>query len=177
MLHIGHCNEVYKKNQNDILELEDRLSAFRYVPGGSVALLYASKELDNLAPVHTIVANAGVEGVVIVGKLPEQDNPDLGYDAAKGSSFLSKNSNDSTFISSEVVPRQDSTSISFEAVPRQDSTSITSEAIPCQDCTSISSETVPLQESPSISSEAVPRQDYVRGCSSSGTKPDPEGCK
>ncbi|KAI3516035.1 hypothetical protein L1887_14944 [Cichorium endivia] len=79
----------------------------------SFALLYASKELDNLvtanfdqkigvqiiqnalkAPVHTIAANAGVEGVVIVGKLPEQDNPDLGYDAAKGSSFLSKNRNE-----------------------------------------------------------------------------------
>ncbi|KAI3512030.1 hypothetical protein L1887_19193 [Cichorium endivia] len=30
---LGHCNEVYKKNQNDILELEDRLSAFGYVPG------------------------------------------------------------------------------------------------------------------------------------------------
>ncbi|KAL4560644.1 hypothetical protein LXL04_032797 [Taraxacum kok-saghyz] len=29
---LGHCNEVYKKNQNDILELEDRLSAFGYVP-------------------------------------------------------------------------------------------------------------------------------------------------
>ncbi|KAI3502260.1 hypothetical protein L1887_30292 [Cichorium endivia] len=75
--------------------------------GGGVALLYASKELDNLvtanfdqkigvklfkilsrqAPVHTIAANAGVEGDVVVGKLLEQDNPDLGYDAAKGSSF------------------------------------------------------------------------------------------
>ncbi|KAI7743585.1 hypothetical protein M8C21_000784, partial [Ambrosia artemisiifolia] len=72
-------------------------------PGGGVALLYASKELDNLqtanfdqkigvqiiqnalkAPVHTIASNAGVEGAVIVGKLLEQDNPDLGYDAAKG---------------------------------------------------------------------------------------------
>ncbi|KAI9073691.1 hypothetical protein K1719_044355 [Acacia pycnantha] len=35
-------------------------------------------------PVHTIASNAGVEGAVIVGKLLEQDNPDLGYDAAKG---------------------------------------------------------------------------------------------
>ncbi|CAI9270627.1 unnamed protein product [Lactuca saligna] len=72
------------------------------VPGGGVALLYASKELDNLittnfdqkigvqiiqnalkAPVYTVAANAGVEGDVVVGKLLEQDNPDLGYDAAK----------------------------------------------------------------------------------------------
>lgn len=35
-------------------------------------------------PVHTIASNAGVEGAVIVGKLLEQDNTDLGYDAAKG---------------------------------------------------------------------------------------------
>ena len=35
-------------------------------------------------PVFTIASNAGVEGAVVVGKLLEQDNPDLGYDAAKG---------------------------------------------------------------------------------------------
>lgn len=35
-------------------------------------------------PVCTIAANAGVEGVVIVGKLLEEDNTNLGYDAAKG---------------------------------------------------------------------------------------------
>lgn len=35
-------------------------------------------------PVHTIASNAGVEGAVVVGKLLEQDNPELGYDAAKG---------------------------------------------------------------------------------------------
>lgn len=35
-------------------------------------------------PVHTIASNAGVEGAVVVGKLLELDNPDLGYDAAKG---------------------------------------------------------------------------------------------
>ncbi|XP_021896926.1 chaperonin CPN60-2, mitochondrial [Carica papaya] len=73
------------------------------LPGGGVALLYASKELDKLptanfdqkigvqiiqnalkTPVYTIASNAGVEGAVIVGKLLEQDNSDLGYDAAKG---------------------------------------------------------------------------------------------
>ncbi|ONM06055.1 chaperonin2 [Zea mays] len=72
------------------------------VPGGGVALLYASKELDKLqtanfdqkigvqiiqnalkTPVHTIASNAGVEGAVVVGKLLEQGNTDLGYDAAK----------------------------------------------------------------------------------------------
>lgn len=39
-------------------------------------------------PVHTIASNAGVEGAVIVGKLLEQDNYDLGYDAAKGYTFI-----------------------------------------------------------------------------------------
>lgn len=39
-------------------------------------------------PVYTIASNAGVEGAVVVGKLLEQDNPDLGYDAAKGSFFF-----------------------------------------------------------------------------------------
>ena len=37
---------------------------------------------------HTIATNAGVEGAVVVGKLLEQDNPDLGYDAAKGQWFI-----------------------------------------------------------------------------------------
>jgi hypothetical protein len=39
---------------------------------------------------HTIACNAGVEGAVVVGKLLEQDNTDLGYDAAKGRSNLFK---------------------------------------------------------------------------------------
>ncbi|XP_074278218.1 chaperonin CPN60-1, mitochondrial-like [Silene latifolia] len=73
------------------------------VPGCGVALLYASKELDKLqtanydqkigvqiiqaalkTPVYTIASNDGVEGALIVGKLLEQDDHDLGYDAAKG---------------------------------------------------------------------------------------------
>ncbi|KAK9281276.1 hypothetical protein L1049_004173 [Liquidambar formosana] len=77
------------------------------VPGGGVALLYASKELEKLqtsnfdqkigvqiiqnalkTPVHTIASNAGVEGAVVVGKLLEQDNPDLGYDAAKAGEYV-----------------------------------------------------------------------------------------
>ncbi|KAG6396647.1 hypothetical protein SASPL_142802 [Salvia splendens] len=72
------------------------------VPGGGVALLYAAKELEKLpsanfdqkigiqilqnalkTPVFTIAANAGVEGAVVVGKLLESENPDLGYDATK----------------------------------------------------------------------------------------------
>ncbi|RZR90420.1 hypothetical protein BHM03_00018301, partial [Ensete ventricosum] len=80
-------------------------NCFPFFAGGGVALLYASKELDNLQTanfdqkigvqiiqnalkvlltVHTIASNAGVEGAVVVGKLLEQDNLDIGYDAAKG---------------------------------------------------------------------------------------------
>ncbi|WZY90281.1 hypothetical protein YC2023_047016 [Brassica napus] len=73
------------------------------VPGGGVALLYASRELEKLSknyisqkngvqiiqnalkiPVYTIASNAGVDGKVIVDKLLESNNPDIGYDAAKG---------------------------------------------------------------------------------------------
>ena len=38
----------------------------------------------NMLVFHTIETNAGLEGVAVVGKLLEQDDPDLGYDAAKG---------------------------------------------------------------------------------------------
>ncbi|THG11333.1 hypothetical protein TEA_004296 [Camellia sinensis var. sinensis] len=71
--------------------------------GGGVALLYATKVLKNLqtanedqkrgvqiienalkAPTFTIVSNAGGDGALVVGKLLEQDDLSLGYDAAKG---------------------------------------------------------------------------------------------
>lgn len=45
---------------------------------------FARKPCNVQTPVYTIASNAGVEGAVIVGKLLEQDNPDFGYDAAKG---------------------------------------------------------------------------------------------
>lgn len=38
-------------------------------------------------PAYTIAHNAGVEGAVVVGKLLEQTNLSIGYDAAKGLSF------------------------------------------------------------------------------------------
>ncbi|CAH1447217.1 unnamed protein product [Lactuca virosa] len=107
VLKIGGASEAEVGEKKD--RVTDALNATKaaveegIVPGGGVALLYASKELDNLvtanfdqkigvqiiqnalkAPVYTIAANAGVEGAVVVGKLLEQDNPDLGYDAAKG---------------------------------------------------------------------------------------------
>ncbi|CAN8315854.1 unnamed protein product [Cochlearia groenlandica] len=107
VLKIGGASESEVGEKKD--RVTDALNATKaaveegIVPGGGVALLYASKELEKLStanfdqkigvqiiqnalktPVHTIASNAGVEGAVVVGKLLEQDNPDLGYDAAKG---------------------------------------------------------------------------------------------
>ncbi|XP_009362047.2 chaperonin CPN60-2, mitochondrial [Pyrus x bretschneideri] len=107
VLKIGGASEAEVSEKKD--RVTDALNATKaaveegIVPGGGVALLYASKELEKLrtvnfdqkvgvqiiqnalkAPVHTIASNAGVEGAVVVGKLLEQDNADLGYDAAKG---------------------------------------------------------------------------------------------
>ncbi|MED6221746.1 hypothetical protein PIB30_057716 [Stylosanthes scabra] len=107
VLKIGGASEAEVGEKKD--RVTDALNATKaaveegIVPGGGVALLYASSELDKLptanfdqkigvqiiqnalkTPVHTIASNAGVEGAVVVGKLLEQNNPDLGYDAAKG---------------------------------------------------------------------------------------------
>ncbi|KAL6641039.1 hypothetical protein ACP70R_019220 [Stipagrostis hirtigluma subsp. patula] len=107
VLKIGGASEAEVGEKKD--RVTDALNATKaaveegIVPGGGVALLYASKALDKLqtanfdqkigvqiiqnalkTPVHTIASNAGVEGAVVVGKLLEQENTDLGYDAAKG---------------------------------------------------------------------------------------------
>ncbi|CAN0897777.1 Chaperonin CPN60-2, mitochondrial [Linum grandiflorum] len=107
VLKIGGASEAEVGEKKD--RVTDALNATKaaveegIVPGGGVALLYASKELDKLKtanfdqkvgvqiiqnalkmPVHTIACNAGVEGAVVVGKLLEQDDLELGYDAAKG---------------------------------------------------------------------------------------------
>lgn len=107
VLKIGGASEVEVGEKKD--RVTDALNATKaaveegIVPGGGVALLYATKVLDKLkpanfdqkigiqviqnalkAPTHTIAANAGVEGPVVVGKLLEQDNMDYGFDAAKG---------------------------------------------------------------------------------------------
>uniref|UniRef100_A0A175YJ84 Uncharacterized protein n=1 Tax=Daucus carota subsp. sativus TaxID=79200 RepID=A0A175YJ84_DAUCS len=111
VLKIGGASETEVGEKKD--RVTDALNATKaaveegIVPGGGVALLYATKELEKLqtanfdqkigvqiiqdalkTPVHTIASNAGVEGSVVVGKLLEQDDPDLGYDAAKGMSIF-----------------------------------------------------------------------------------------
>ncbi|XVF81119.1 hypothetical protein PTKIN_Ptkin15bG0130700 [Pterospermum kingtungense] len=107
VLKIGGASEAEVGEKKD--RVTDALNATKAAveegifPGGGAVLLYATKELENLPtanfdqktgvqiiqnalkmPVHTIASNPGVEGAVVVGKLLEQDNPHLGYDAAKG---------------------------------------------------------------------------------------------
>ncbi len=55
-----------------------------HVVGGASLIIQFWEQM----PTYTIAANAGVEGAVVVGKLLEQNNLDIGYDAAKGLSPL-----------------------------------------------------------------------------------------
>jgi chaperonin GroEL (HSP60 family) len=52
-------------------------------------LLWELTSLVLQMPAYTIAHNAGVEGAVVVGKLLEQANLNIGYDAAKGLSLSS----------------------------------------------------------------------------------------
>ncbi|XP_061370311.1 chaperonin CPN60-like 2, mitochondrial [Gastrolobium bilobum] len=104
---VGGASEVEVGERKD--RVTDALNATRaaveegIVPGGGVALLYASKVLENLqvqnedekrgvqiiqnalkAPTVTIASNAGFDGAVVHSKLLEQDDHNLGFDAAKG---------------------------------------------------------------------------------------------
>ncbi|KAG0579617.1 hypothetical protein KC19_4G110300 [Ceratodon purpureus] len=106
VLKIGGASEVEVNEKKD--RVTDALNATKaaveegIVPGGGVALLYASRELEKVQtanfdqkigvqiiqnalkmPAYTIARNAGVEGAVVVGKLLEQTNLNIGYDAAK----------------------------------------------------------------------------------------------
>lgn len=103
VLYVGAPSEVEMKEKKD--RVEDALSATRAaieegtVPGGGVAYIRASKELDNLVgdtddettgiqiirraieePLRQIVANAGKEGAVVIQKLRESEG-DYGYNA------------------------------------------------------------------------------------------------
>jgi chaperonin GroEL len=109
VLKVGGASEVEVGEKKD--RVEDALNATKaaveegIVPGGGAALLHASKELaavkDKLTnfdqqigvqiianalkvPMKTIASNAGVEGAVIVGKVEELTDPNMGYDAAAG---------------------------------------------------------------------------------------------
>ncbi len=104
VIKVGGATEVEVKERKD--RVDDALNATRaaveegIVPGGGVALLYASKVLDGLtgenadqnagiaivrralqAPLRQIVENAGEEGSIVVGKLLEQSDTKYGYNA------------------------------------------------------------------------------------------------
>src|SRR5438046_5316259 len=101
IIRVGGSTEVEVKERKD--RVDDAMHATRaaveegVVPGGGVALLYASKTLGGLnsedddqrvgsdlvrrallAPAQQICANAGAEGSVIVGKLLDKGDADYG---------------------------------------------------------------------------------------------------
>ncbi|KAL3004915.1 hypothetical protein AAZX31_08G190600 [Glycine max] len=108
---VGGASEAEVGERKD--RVTDALNATRaaveegIVPGGGVALLYATKVLDNLqtqnedekrgvqiiqnalkAPTSTIASNAGFDGALVHSKLLEQDDHNLGFDAAKAGVYV-----------------------------------------------------------------------------------------
>ncbi|MGN0812707.1 MAG: chaperonin GroEL [Candidatus Coproplasma sp.] len=107
VINVGAATEVEMKEKK--LRIEDALSATRaaveegIVPGGGVALLAATKDLEKLvktlsgdektgaeiilkaieAPIRQIAENAGVDGSVVVNNIKNSKNPNYGYDALK----------------------------------------------------------------------------------------------
>ncbi|KAJ0586407.1 putative chaperonin Cpn60/TCP-1 family, groEL-like apical domain superfamily [Helianthus annuus] len=104
---VGGASEAEVGERKD--RVTDALNATRaaveegIVPGGGVALLYATRVLKSLktanedqkrgveivenalkAPTFTIISNAGGEGALVLGKLLEQDDLRFGFDAAQG---------------------------------------------------------------------------------------------
>ena len=106
VIKVGGSSEVEVKERKD--RVDDALNATRaaveegIVPGGGVALLWASKSLkvkgDNedqeaginiirralQAPIRQIAENAGVEGSIVVGNVTAHRSPSYGYDAQTG---------------------------------------------------------------------------------------------
>ena len=107
VLNIGGATEVEVKERKD--RVEDALNSTRaavesgILPGGGVALLYATKILKKVegenddqrvgvsivrraleAPTRQIAENAGADGAVVAGKLLEGTDKNRGYDAQKG---------------------------------------------------------------------------------------------
>lgn len=104
VLKVGGATEVEVKERKD--RVHDALHATRaaveegVVAGGGVTLFYASRTLDKLkaanedqqaginiikkalqAPIRQIVANAGMDGAIVVGKLSESKDTSYGFDA------------------------------------------------------------------------------------------------
>src|SRR5688572_26101561 len=106
VIKVGGSSEIEVKERKD--RVDDALNATRaaveegIVPGGGVALLWASKAIktkgDNedqeaginiirralQAPIRQIAENAGVEGSIVVGKVTDHKSPSFGFDAQTG---------------------------------------------------------------------------------------------
>ena len=107
VIRVGGSTEIEVKEKKD--RVDDALHATRaaveegILPGGGVALLRATKALDNLAfandeqrvgidivrraieaPVRQIAENAGAEGSIVVGKLREKSDLQFGWNAQTG---------------------------------------------------------------------------------------------
>jgi chaperonin GroEL len=105
VIKVGGATEVEVKERKD--RVDDALHATRaaveegIVPGGGTALLYATRALEGLtganedqtrgidiirkaitAPVKQIAENAGSDGAVIAGKLLDQSDEGIGFNAA-----------------------------------------------------------------------------------------------
>ncbi len=107
VIRVGGATEVEVKERKD--RVDDALNATKaaveegIVPGGGTALLYAAKALKDMAgdnedqtqginivrraiqyPLRQIVANAGQEASIVVGKLHDQKSNTYGYNAQTG---------------------------------------------------------------------------------------------
>jgi chaperonin GroEL len=107
VMRVGGSTEIEVKEKKD--RVDDALHATRaaveegILPGGGVALLRATKALDNIAfandeqrvgidivrraveaPVRQIAENAGAEGSIVVGKLREKSDLQFGWNAQTG---------------------------------------------------------------------------------------------
>ncbi|AOR77882.1 chaperonin GroEL [Novosphingobium resinovorum] len=105
VIKVGGATEVEVKERKD--RVDDALHATRaaveegIVPGGGTALLYATRALEGLAganedqtrgidivrkaiaaPVRQIAENAGSDGAVVAGKLLDQSDEGIGFNAA-----------------------------------------------------------------------------------------------
>jgi chaperonin GroEL len=104
VIRVGGSTEIEVKEKKD--RIDDALNATRaaveegIVPGGGTALLRAKAAVDKLtddnhdiqagikivskaleAPLRQIVANAGVEGSIVIGKINENSSATYGFDA------------------------------------------------------------------------------------------------
>ena len=107
VIRVGGATEIEVKERKD--RVEDAMHATRaaveegVIPGGGVALLYASRVLDKVvpsnddqkvgvnivrralqAPIRQIAENAGVDGAVVAGKLLDQKDRNHGFNAQTG---------------------------------------------------------------------------------------------